>query len=118
MRQRAIKKNFWLNEKENAELKDKASRCGISESVFLRMLIMGLKPHEKPDEKFYSVVRNMSGIAGRINQLAIKANTYDYIDTDELQKVLYDVKEMLLEMQRYFLMPKESELWQRQDSGK
>ena len=118
MRQRPIKKNFWLNEKEDVELRDKASRCGISEAVLVRMLIMGFEPHEKPDEKFYSTVRNLSGLAGRLNQLAIKSHTYDYIDTDELRDVLAGVKEMLLEMQRYFLTPKESEIWQLQDSGR
>lgn len=118
MRKRNIKKNFWLNAEEDAALKDKAKRCGVDETTLLRMLIMGFEPREKPDEKFYGVVRNLSGIAGRLNQLAIKSHTYDYIDTDELQQSLAEVKDIILAMQKFFLMPKESELWQRQDSGR
>ena len=118
MRRRNIKKNFWLSREENEMLKDKAVRCGIDESTLVRMLIMGFEPREKPDEKFFAVVRNMSGIAGRINQLTILSHTYDYIDTDELKECLESVKKMLVEMQRFFQTPKESELWQQQDSGK
>lgn len=118
MRRRNIKKNFWLNEEEDAALKEKAARCGMDEAVLLRMLILGFEPRERPDEKFYGVVRNLSGIASRLNQLAIKSHTYDYVDTDELQNSLTDVKEIILEMQKYFLLPKESEIWRQQDSGK
>ena len=118
MRTRNIKKNFWLNAEEDAALKEKSKRCGIDEAVLLRMLILGFEPRERPDEKFYNVVRNLTGIAGRLNQLAIKSHTYDYIDTEELNKSIAEVREMIVKMQKYFLLPKESELWQQQDSGK
>lgn len=118
MRKRNIQKKIYLNEEEAVALKLKAKRCGLSEAVLLRMLILGFEPRERPDEKFYGVVRNLSGIASRLNQLAIKSHTYDYVDTDELQNSLTDVKEIILEMQKYFLLPKESEIWRQQDSGK
>ena len=118
MRKRNIQKKIYLNEEEAFVLKEKSNRCGLSEAVLLRMLILGFEPRERPDEKFYNVVRNLTGIAGRLNQLAIKSHTYDYVDTDELNKSIAEVREMIVKMQKFFLLPKESELWQPQDSGK
>ena len=38
------------------------------------MLLIGYEPREKPDERFYDVMRELSAIGNNINQLAHQAN--------------------------------------------
>lgn len=39
MRNRSIKKQVWLNSKENELLKNKCMKAGISKSAFFRLVI-------------------------------------------------------------------------------
>ena len=52
LRKRDIKKQLWLNEIENKKLKENSLRVGLTESAYLRNLIMGYKPKEHPMKKF------------------------------------------------------------------
>lgn len=49
MRNRSIKKQVWLNSKENELLKNKCMKAGISESAFFRLVIENTEIKEKPD---------------------------------------------------------------------
>lgn len=46
----------------------------------------GYEPREKPDERFYDVMRELSAIGNNINQLAAKANTLGFVDVPQLKK--------------------------------
>ena len=52
----------------------------LSEAGLIRLLIRGYEPKEKPDDRFYDVMRELSSIGNNINQLAAKANTLGFID--------------------------------------
>ena len=68
MRDRTIKKQFWLNEYEDKLLKEKSKKAGLSEAGFIRNFIKGYKLKEKPDENFYYVLKDLRGIAINVNQ--------------------------------------------------
>ena len=78
MRNRTIKKQFWLNETEEKLLKEKSKKAGLSEAEVIRSFINGYKLKEKPDENFYYVLKELRGIATNVNQLARQANRYQY----------------------------------------
>ncbi|NBK78237.1 hypothetical protein D5272_06445 [bacterium D16-76] len=46
---KGIKKQFWLSEKDAADLKRKAQRCGVTEISVIRQLLHGYEPREKYD---------------------------------------------------------------------
>ena len=71
---KGIKKQFWLSEKDAADLKQKAQRCGITETAMIRMLLHSYEPREKPDERFYEAMREMYAIGNNLNQLAMLAH--------------------------------------------
>lgn len=102
----------WLTAEEKADYVRKAQKCCLDQSALFRMLIKGYEPKEKPDEEFYTDMRALSGIANNINQLAIKAHTYDYIDADELAGALKRLNEFQLAIQKKYLEPEKSRLWQ------
>lgn len=106
LRNRDIKKQIWLNEEENNKLKTNAKKCGLTESSYLRMLIMGYKPKEQPNEIIYEMLNQLRGIGNNFNQIARKANSLDVIDApyyksnyerfmvfqEKIKKELFDIK--------------------------
>ena len=75
MRKRNIQKIVRFNCKEAQDLAAKAKKACLSEAGLIRLLIRGYEPKEKPDDRFYDVMRELSSIGNNINQLAAKANT-------------------------------------------
>lgn len=103
MRNRDIKKSFYLNAKENQMLKQKCSQTGLSESNFFRMCICGEEIKEQPDEKFYAMLDNLRGIATNINQIARLANAGYGIDAQQLNIFETEVKEFISELRKKYL---------------
>ena len=51
MRTRNIKKQIWLDIKEDELLKRKSKEAGLSEAEFIRSLIKGYRMREQPTEE-------------------------------------------------------------------
>lgn len=69
MRKRNIQKIVRLSRDEAQDLQKKAKKACLSEAGLIRLLLRGYEPREKPDERFYDVMRELSAIGNNINQL-------------------------------------------------
>ena len=96
MRNRTIKKQFWLNESEDKLLKEKSKKAGLSEAEFIRCFIKGYKLKEKPDENFYYVLKDLRGIAINVNQLARQANRYQYVDSNKFFSIADKITDFII----------------------
>lgn len=105
MRNRTIKKQFWLNEYEDKLLKEKSKKAGLSEAEFIRSFIKGYKLKEKPDENFYYVLKDLRGIAINVNQLARQANRYQYVDSNKFFSIADKITDFIIDIQEMYLMP-------------
>ena len=105
-----VKRQFWLSPEEIAELKQKAKLSGINETSVIRILIRGYEPKEKPDARFYEVMRQLSAIGNNINQLASKANALGFIDAPMLKAEALRWHKFQADIEREFLRPQESNL--------
>ena len=94
-----IKKQIWLSEEDNAELKRKAALTGLTETAVFRLLLRSYEPKEKPDGRFYDAMRELSAIGNNINQIARMANTNVFISKSDVQ----EVNEQLKQIQRLLL---------------
>lgn len=74
MRKRNVQILFRLTEEEAEYLYDLVRRSGRSKEALLRSMVKGYRLCEKPDPEFYKILRELSAIGNRINQLAAKAN--------------------------------------------
>lgn len=99
MRKRNVRKQYFLTEEENDKLRKKSIMAGMCESNLIRSLINDYNPKPKPPEEFYELLKLLRIISNNMNQIATKANTYDFIDEDfykenveRLNKFIYDVK--------------------------
>ena len=62
MRKRNIQKIVRLSRDEAQDLQKKAKKACLSEAGLIRLLLRGYEPREKPDERFYDVMRELSAI--------------------------------------------------------
>ena len=113
MRKRNVDKHIWFSRAEAQELQKKAKKACLSEAGLIRLLIKGYEPKEKPDDRFYDVMRELSAIGNNINQLAAKANTLGFIDAPMLKNEAEKWNKFQAEIERHYLRPEKSEMkWQ------
>ena len=105
MRTRSIKKQVWLNSRENELLKKKCMKAGLSESSFFRLVINDTQIKEKPDENFYDVLKDLRGIATNVNQLARQANRYQYVDSNKFFAIADKISDFIIAIQETYLTP-------------
>lgn len=113
MRKRNIQKIVRFNREEAQDLQKKAKKACLSEAGLIRMLIRGYEPREKPDDRFYDAMRELSSIGNNINQLATKANSLGFIDAPMLKAEAAKWTKFQSEIERTYLRPDKSEMkWQ------
>jgi hypothetical protein len=106
MRKRNVQILFRLSEAEAEYLHAMVRRSGQNKETFLRAMIKGYRLCEKPDPEFYKVMRILSGIGNRINQLAAKANAIGFIDAPLLQQESKKWHELQIDLRKKYLLPK------------
>ena len=100
MRERTIKKQIWINQEEDNLLKLKSRKAGLNESEFLRSCIKGYKIKEQPTKEIREFIKQISGIANNINQIAIRVNVRGYIKKEELEYLRNTINQFILEFQK------------------
>lgn len=106
MRKRNVQVLFRLNDEEAAYLYRLVEKSGRSKEALLRSMLMGYRLCEKPDPEFYQIMRELSAIGNRINQLAAKANALDFIDTPMLRDEARKWHDFQLDVRKKYLLPK------------
>ncbi len=113
MRKRNIQKIVRFSRDEAQGLQKKAKKACLSEAGLIRLLLRGYEPREKPDERFYDVMRELSSIGNNINQLAVKANALGFVDAPQLKKEAERWHKFQADIERTYLRPDKSEMkWQ------
>lgn len=106
MRKRNVQILFRLNEEEAQYLYELVRKSGRSKEALLRSMVKGYRLCEKPDPEFYQIMRELSAIGNRINQLAAKANAFDFIDTPMLRDEARKWHDFQLDVRKKYLLPK------------
>ena len=106
MRKRNVQILFRLNDEEAAYLYELVERSGHSKEALLRSMLMGYRLCEKPDPEFYKIMRELSAIGNRINQLAAKANALGFVDTPQLREEARKWHEFQIDVRKRYLLPK------------
>jgi hypothetical protein len=100
--------HVFMDDKEFAVLTKKAAKAGLPKSALIRMLIQGYSPKEKPDDRFYIVMRQLIGIGNNMQQICRKANALNFIDAPALKKALENLDALEAEVSKRFLDPERS----------
>lgn len=105
------KVTFKLSENDYLKLMEDAKEAGVDKSKYLRALVQsgGKIDFTFPKDRT-NLIRQITGIATNINQIAKVANMMSYVPFQDLK----DIKEALLEIQR--LLREVLTVWQSQKS--
>lgn len=106
MRNRNVQILFRLTDDEAEYLQTLVERSGRSREAFLREMVKGYRLCEKPDPEFYQIMRELSAIGNRINQLAVKANALDFVDTPMLREEVKKWQQFQIDVRKKYLLPK------------
>ena len=100
MRKRTIKKQIWINQNEDNLLKYKSKKSGLNESEFLRSCIKGYKVKEQPTKEIREFLKQISGIANNVNQIALRVNVNGNIQTDDIKYLNENINQFILDFQK------------------
>ena len=106
MRKRNVHIQFWLNRKEAESLDKKVRRSGLSREAYLRHLIDGVVPQDAPPPDYFSMMRELYGIANNLNQIAQKAHTLNVIDVQRYDAAVSQFEAAVKEITAAVLQPR------------
>ncbi len=100
MRIRKRRIGIYLNDAEEKRLKEQAELCGLMVGPYLRNLIIEKEMKARPQEEWAELLRQTSGIAININQIAKKVNINNSVAIEQLnllQDMLSQIWNKLME---------------------
>ena len=104
IRKREKSLHLRLTEQEHAMLMKKCQKCGLGPQTYILKLVQNIQPKERPSEDFFAVLSSLRRIGNNMRQIALKANTIGFIDTDqywknveELNQVISDLKDFMMQ---------------------
>lgn len=104
-----------LSDKEFEKFQANVKKSGLSREAYMRHLINGYVPKERPDDRYWIVMRQLIGISNNLNQLVKKANTLNFIDVPMFEAERKKWSDFHKEIDNRFLNP---EKWTSQNSSK
>ena len=71
---------FRLNDAEYKTLNQNVARSGLCREEFIRSALKNVTFKEMPQLEFNDILKNLRQINNNLNQIAMKANAYGFID--------------------------------------
>ena len=103
-----MKRNFEikvrLNTDEYVDLMSKVLTSGYSRERYIRSLISGVVPKEKPPIEYYQLIREFNAIGNNLNQLV--RNSYQEDQKEMVMEVLEILKIMITNLDGQVRNPK------------
>ena len=101
MRKRAIKISVRLNEQEHEHLKKQARLSGYPMEPFIRALIMGITLKPRPPDEYRELLRELSAIGNKVNQIAKAANAKGYANKEDVAQITEMQKQLWLKVKDF-----------------
>ena len=96
MREIAKRVSLRLDSAEYAYLKKLSTDTGLKMEPVIRRLIVGAELRPRPPGELTELLRQMSGMAVNINQIAKVANASDFVRMEEIERIK-SMQKMLLQ---------------------
>ena len=118
MREHSKSFHIRLTEKEYQLLCKRAKQSGLFKSTYIRFMIEGCCPKERPDDRFYVVMRQLAGLSNNCNQLARKAHALGFIDAPMYKQEAEKWMKFRMDMMDKYLMPEPVDIPATLERGK
>jgi|GEM_PF-482717 len=94
-----------FTESEYEKLCSLSERAGLPKSTYVRFMIKGQIPRDRPSPDYYAMTKQLYRIGTLLNQIAARANTTGYIDAKQLEETIMMHRQALLDIQKAVLLP-------------
>ena len=109
MRKRDVHVQLWLNQKEAEALTRNAERCRLTQSAYLRHLIMGYAPCEAPPPDYHAMMQQIYHVGRSLNQIAAKAHVLNVIDAQRYDESIHMLENAILKIEDAVIVPQKME---------
>lgn len=118
MRERNNRMTLRLNDEECESLAKSAEKVGVPREAYLRMLIMGTQPKEKPSADFYGMMKELNAIGNSLNQIAKVANSKGFINVKAYEENARKLNKFITEISKAVFVPeRRDDKWLLQEFG-
>ena len=107
-KEKVVRFEMKLSYDEDDKLKSDSQKANLTKSEYVRRLIMNCRLKEKPDDRFYDILRNLTKIGNNLNQIAKVAHSLKYIDDEYYKKQVEILQNFILKVKEEFLLPKKN----------
>lgn len=108
MRKRNIQILIRLNEYENKILLKSIEKTGMTKGKYIRSLICGNVPKQKPSVDFFDTINQLRRIGNNLNQLVMIAHKTGSIDIVRYKRDIVELNRNILEIRKKVLLPEEN----------
>lgn len=96
MRKRNRHVSVWMNEQEYRHLKRQAGIAGLGIAPSIRSLVLGVQLRPRPPDTYAALLRELSAIGNKVNQIACWANATKGIGKVEAAEAASLVRQALM----------------------
>lgn len=105
LRKRDVHVQLWLNQKEAETLSLNADRCKLTQSAYLRHLIIGYVPREAPPPDYHAMMQQIYHVGRSLNQIATKAHVLNVVDTQRYDESVRMLENAILKIEDAVIVP-------------
>ena len=105
MRKRNNRVQIRMNDEEYNEFTTLVIKSGVTKETYMRHLINGVVPNDKPPPDYYAMMKTLYGIGNNLNQIAQKAHRLNVIDVQRYDEIIVLHKETLLNIAKAVILP-------------
>ena len=100
---------FRLDDCELAHLKSKVGKSGMSQEAYLRTLLNGKIPQDRPPREYFDFLKEVRMIGRNINQIGMIANATGVIYGDRYKDDFDSLMDALLRIREAVELPRKIE---------
>jgi hypothetical protein len=109
MVKRNIKITFRLDKIENDCFKKRVKKSGLSQEAYIRHLINGYLPTEKPPPDYYAMMKQLYYIGTNLNQISQRAHVLNVFDTKRYDEAVVLLNKAVVDIINAVMQPRRIE---------
>ena len=109
MLKRNVKITFRLDKSENEYFKKRVKKSGLSQEAYVRHLINGYIPTEKPPPDYYAMMKQLYYIGVNLNQISQKAHALNVLDTKRYDEAVTLHNKAVVDIVNAVMLPRKIE---------
>jgi len=106
MRERDVLIQFRLNRKEADRFNRLVGRSGLTRAAYLRQLVNGLIPNDRPPPDYFAMMRELHSIGNNLNQLARYAHATGIVDASRYDRNIDKLDEVIKRITEAVILPR------------